>query len=74
VSIETDFSLDAALVASLNNIADGKLDFTMSSGNKLKMVSSGNSFFPIAVKASRIDYDKSVFKKLILVTDNRNFF
>jgi len=74
VSIETDFSLDAALVASLNNVADGKLDFTMSTQNKLKMVSSGNSFSPIAVKASRIDFVRSVFKKLILMTDNRNFF
>jgi len=74
VSIETDFLLDVALVASLNSLADGKLDFSMSSENKLKMVSSGNSFFPIAVKASRIDFDKSLFKKLTLVTDNRSFF
>ena len=74
VDIETDFALDAALVASLNEVASGKLDFTMSSQSKLKMVSSGGSYFPIAVKASRIDFDRSVFKKLTLVTDNRNFF
>ena len=74
VDIETDFALDAALVASLNDVASGKLDFTMSSQSKLKMVSSGGSYFPIAVKASRIDFDRSVFKKLILVTDGRNIF
>jgi hypothetical protein len=74
VDIETDFALDAALVASLNEVAEGKLDFAMSSANKLKMVSSGNGYFSIAVKASRVDFDRSKFEKLILVTDNRNFF
>ena len=74
VEIETDFSIDANLVANLNQAADGKLEFTAHSEQKLKMVSSGSSFFPIAVKANRIDFDKGVFKGLALVTDNRNFF
>ena len=74
VEIETDFNLSAELVASLNGVAEGKLDFTMNSQTKLKMVSSGTGYFPIAVKANRIDFDKSSFEKLILVTDNRNFF
>lgn len=74
VEIETNFDLDAGLVATLNQVADGKLDFSISSQQKLKMVSSGNSFFPIAVKANRLDFDKGVFKGLNLVTDNRNFF
>ena len=74
VKIETDFSIDANLVANLNQAADGKLEFTAHSEQKLKMVSSGSSFFPIAVKANRIDFDKGVFKGLALVTDNRNFF
>jgi hypothetical protein len=74
VDIETDFALDASLVASLNEVASGKLDFTMSSQSKLKMVSSGGNHFPIAVKASRVDFDRTVFKKLTLVTDDRNIF
>ncbi len=74
VEIETDFSLDAGLVASLNELADGKLDFAMNSQRKLKMVSSGNSYFPIAVKASRIDFDRDEFNKIKLITDNRNFY
>ncbi len=74
VEIETDFSVDAALVATLNKVADGKLDFTFNGKATLKMVSTGNAYFPIAVKASRIDFDKSVFKKLTLITDTRNFF
>lgn len=74
VEIETNFDLSAELIASLNSIAEGKLDFTINSQFKLKMVSSGTGYFPIAVKANRIDFDKSSFKKLILVTDNRNFF
>ena len=74
VEIETDFSIDADLVASLNNIADGKLDFSMNNESKLKMVSSGNSYFPVAVKADRIDFDKGHFDNTNLVTDNRKFF
>ena len=74
VEIETDFDIDANLVATLNQAADGKLEFTANSQQKLRMVSSGSSFFPIAVKANRIDFDKGVFKGLLLVTDNRIFF
>jgi hypothetical protein len=74
VNIDTDLSLDASLVASLNEIADGKLNFEMSNQNKLRMLSTGSIYFPIAIKANRIDFDKGVFKKLILFTDNRNFF
>jgi hypothetical protein len=74
VEIETDFNLDANLVAKLNEIADGKLDFTMNSQSKLRMVSSGNSFFPVAVKASRIRFQKSSFKGLTLVTDSLDIF
>lgn len=74
VEIDTNFKLDASLIMELNEIADGKLEFGMSSAQKLKMVSSGNSFFPVAVKANRLDFNKGVFKAVTLVTDNRNFF
>jgi hypothetical protein len=74
VEIETDFTLNADLVIKLNAIADGKLDFSMNSESKLKMVSSGNNFFPVAVKADRIDFDKGHFDNTNLVTDNRKFF
>ena len=74
VDIETDFSLDVNLIATLNQIADGKMDFSTKNSNKLKMVSSVSGYFPIAVKASRIDFDRSTFKKLNLITDTRNIF
>jgi len=74
VDIETNFSLDANLISTLNHIADGKLDFSIKKSNKLQMVSNGNSYFPIAIKASRIDFDRSIFKKLSLITDTRNIF
>ncbi|MNL83470.1 hypothetical protein D3C87_2111270 [compost metagenome] len=74
VDIETDFTLNAGFVASLNDVADGKLDFSTSDLNKLKMNSNIGISFPIAVKASRIDYDRSRFKKLIQVTDTNNIF
>lgn len=74
VDIETDFALDSNLIASLNDIASGKIDFTIGSQNKLNMVSTADINFPIAVKASRIDYDKSRFKKLQQITDTNNIF
>lgn len=74
VEIETDFSINADLVASLNKMADGKLGFSKNSESNLKMVSSGNSYFPVAIKADRVDFDHGYFKNTKLVTDNRNFF
>jgi hypothetical protein len=74
VDIETDFTLNAGFIASLNETAEGKLDFSTSNLNKLKMTSNVGISFPIAVKASRIDYDRSRFKKLIQVTDTNNIF
>ncbi len=74
VDIETDFNVDAGVIASLNQAAEGKLDFSSKSQQTLKMVSNANALFPVAVKASRIQFEKGIFKGLKLVTDNRNFF
>lgn len=74
VEIETDFKIDSELVAKITELADGKIDLNLNSENKIKMVSGGNNYFPVAVKASRVDYDKGRFKGLTTVTDNRNFF
>ncbi|WP_343604536.1 hypothetical protein [Fluviicola sp.] len=74
VEIETDFNLDAGIIASLNEAAEGKLDFSSKSQQTLKMISNSNALFPIAVKASRIQFEKGIFKGLKLVTDNRDFF
>jgi hypothetical protein len=65
VYIETDLYLDANLMGCLNDSAEGKLDFSMLSQSKLKIVSGGSNYFPIAVKVSRINFEKSVFNKLI---------
>ncbi len=74
VDIETDFRVTAELIVALNQMAEGKLDFSGQGDTSLRMISGGTGFFPVAVKASRVVFDKGVFKKLILVTDNRNFF
>jgi hypothetical protein len=74
VEIETDFDLDTEFVASLNAAADGKLDFSIINDSKLKLISSGDSYFPIAVKADLLDFDKGHFDNSTLVTDNRRFF
>lgn len=74
VEIETDFNVNADLMADLFKIFNGKLDFSILNQNTVKMTSNGANLFPIAIKANRINFDKSVFNKLILVSDNRNFF
>lgn len=74
VEIETDFTLDANLVANLNAAAEGNIDFSKTGQNLLKMTSAANMHFPVAVKASRLDFDRGVFSGLTLVGDNRNFF
>jgi len=73
-TIETDFEISAELETKLIEMVDGKIDFNLVSGKKLEMKSEGNSPFPIAVKANRIDWDKGEFKKTKVVTDNRFFF
>jgi hypothetical protein len=74
VSIETDFTVETDWIVDLNQIAAGKLDFEIASENKLNMVSRRNSYFPIAIKADRIDFDKGHFNNTKLITDNRRFF
>lgn len=74
VDIETDFSIETDMLTELNESTDAKLDFSKHSENQLKMVSKGNSYFPIAVKANRVDFDKGHFDNTNLVTDNRRFF
>lgn len=74
VEIETDFAITAELLASLTEAAEGKLDFSNSNSKKLKMTSETGNFYPIAVKANRLDFDHGKFKKHSLITDNRNFF
>jgi hypothetical protein len=73
-TIETNSDITAELEAELLKVADGKLDFYIISEKKLEMISEGNSSFPIAVKANRIDFDKGEFSKMTIVTDNRYFF
>ncbi|MEN8137618.1 MAG: hypothetical protein ABFR62_04220 [Bacteroidota bacterium] len=74
VEIETDFSLDNETVVKLNEISGGKLDFSIKSAKKIKMESGGNTLFPIAVKADKIDFDRGQFANTNLVTDNRRLF
>ncbi|WP_281321785.1 hypothetical protein [Flavobacterium aestivum] len=74
VEIETDTTISAELKAKLTEIVDGKIDFSYSSEKKIKMTAETGDYYPIAVKANRLDFDSGKFKNHILVTDNRNFF
>jgi hypothetical protein len=74
VEIETDFNISAELKAKLTAAGEGKLDFSSSTQKKLKMTSETGNFYPIAVKASRLDFDHGKYKNQKLITDNRNLF
>lgn len=72
--IETDFELTADLMVELNELGKGNLQFSKTGHQTIQMVSEKDGFFPIAVKANKIDFDRGKFDKLKLITDNRNFF
>jgi hypothetical protein len=74
VEIDTDFNISAELKAKLTQIAEGKIDFSNSTERKIKMTAETGDYYPIAVKASRLDFDHGKFKNHFLITDNRNFF
>lgn len=74
VDIDTSLAIDNKWITSIKKELKGKMDISVNNQEKLKMVTSAKDYFPIAVKASRLDFDKGKFKGLIQVTDNRNFF
>jgi hypothetical protein len=74
VDIETDVAIDPDLIVKLTDLVAGELNFSKQGSHSLQMVSSGKSFFPIAVKASRVYFDKGHFEKTYLISDNRLFF
>jgi hypothetical protein len=74
VEIETDFDISAALKLKLTEIAEGKIDFSTSTERKIKMTAATNDYYPIAVKANRLDFDHGKFKQHFLITDHRNLF
>ncbi len=73
-TIETDVDISANVKAELMKMVDGKIDFDFQTDRKLELVSEGNSLFPIAVQAHRINWHKDKFKKLTLLSDKRILF
>jgi len=74
VDIDTTLAVDNKWMTSIKKELKGKIDISADKQENLKMVASAKDYFPIAVKASRLDFDKGQFKGLLQVTDNRNFF
>jgi hypothetical protein len=74
VEIETSLGIDQKWVAAMKDELKGKFELSVDQSEKLKMVADTKDFFPVAVKASRLDFDKGQFKGLMQITDNRNFF
>jgi len=60
-------------INALKKQSDNNIGFSLNKQNTLKMV-AGKGRFPIAVKASRIDFDKGRFNGLGMVSDGRDWF
>jgi hypothetical protein len=74
MDVSADRDIDVGWVAKLQAAKDPKLSFSLENKRQLKMTTSGTKEFPVAIKASRLDFDQRKFKGMRLVTDNRNFF
>ena len=74
VEIETDLEISAEVKAKLTDLAEGKIDFSSSSTKKLVMTAETGDHYPIAVKASRLNFNKGIFKNHKMITDNRDMF
>ncbi|MFC2089478.1 hypothetical protein ACFLT1_01785 [Bacteroidota bacterium] len=74
VDIESDVNLGTDLVIELNALAEGNINFSIVNHRAVRMESVGRYYFPIAIKASRIRFQKGVFQGLTQVTDNADVF
>lgn len=74
IEIDTTMAIDQKWVMAMKDELKGKFELSVDQSEKLKMVADAKDYFPVAVKASRLDFDKGQFKGLLQVTDNRNFF
>lgn len=74
VDIETTSAIDASLVSSLHDAVEGKLKFSKVADQTLRMHAESDHYFPIAVKANRLRFNRGVFNGFSLISDNRNWF
>lgn len=74
IEIQNDVEFDLSIEGKINEAVDGKLEVKLVSKKKLQLTSSGDTLFPVAVKAHRLRYRKGEFIDAELITDNRDFF
>ncbi|WP_136666574.1 hypothetical protein [Flavobacterium sp. H122] len=74
VGIDSDSVVNAAIALNFSKIADGKIQFEHKGGSKIKMTTNTDIYFPIAIKANRLSFEKGKFKEMKLISDNRNLF
>ena len=74
IEIENDLEFDFSIEGQINQAVDGKLEAKLISNKKLQLTSTGDSIFPVAVKAHRLRYRKGEFIDAELITDNQDIF
>ncbi len=71
--ITTTGKINTKAISALKKQSGNRIEFSGNKTNSIRMV-AGKQRFPVAVKASRIDFDKGRFNGLTLVTDGRGVF
>ena len=74
IELESDQKLATSWLHNFSDIAASNVQAERLSDRKVLLKTDSEQFFPVAVKAFRLDYDQNIFKRLTLVTDNRSFF
>lgn len=74
IEIESDRNLYTELEAKLTKHFESNMEVSRASNNKLVMKTTQARDYPIAVKASHINFDEGQFVNTLLYTDNRHLF
>ncbi|AYQ35314.1 hypothetical protein [Runella sp. SP2] len=72
--IESESEIDASIDAEVNAIVGGKIGFTRESTTKIVLTAPLGETFPIAIKYHKMRFRDGAFKKLVLVSDSKDWF
>lgn len=74
LEVSADKTFQNEFVSEIENLVEGDVSIKQYDNNMLKIESISPEYFPIAVKAERIDFDKSIFKRTVPITDTKDIF
>lgn len=72
--LETDYEITAEIEANIQRILDGRVEARITGSNRLELNCNLDQPFPVAIKANKLIFDRSVFETSRVITDNGNTF